>query len=282
MSDALDRVCETLRDRGYRVAFPTDRGEPAAVATPESTADAVVADGPLAVEPLDPAHVPPSRSATGVDPTTVVDRVADAAPERTCLFVVTPDAAAAVREILTDPPGVRAVDADGCRTFYHVPDRLSTPEGLGCVRADGPLTWREEPATGGISGGTPGSRAGGTDGDEGTDRRLVLTADGTVHAAFADYTGLACPTAEAFPYTYRRGDDRRIRVRSRDGRTVGVYPSVRAMKDDAYAPIPDPLLPEVHLPDGVRLRSAWAIAVVDPNGEPDARGDVTDVRFQRA
>jgi hypothetical protein len=282
MSDALDRVCEALRDRGYRVEFPTDRGAPAAVATPQPGSDPVAADGPLAVEPLDPAHVPPARSTTGVDPTTVVDRVADAAPERTCLFVVDAAGAAAVREILTDPPAVRAVDDDGCRTFYHVPDRLSTPEGLGCVRADGPLTWREEPATGGIRGNSSGSKAEAADADAGTDRRLVLTADGTVHAAFADYAALACPTAEAFPYTYRRGEDRRIHVRSRDGRTVGVYPSVRAMKADAYEPIPDPLLPEVHLPDGVRLRRAWGLAVVGVNDDDDAGRDATSVRFQRA
>jgi len=57
-------------------------------------------------------------------------------------------------------------------------------------------------------------------------------------------------------------------VRDRDGREVGVYPTVRAMKADAYRPVPDPLVPEVHFPDGVRLSRSWAVAVVG-DGEVD-------------
>ena len=101
-------------------------------------------------------------------------------------------------------------------------------------------------------------------GADGADRpiRLVLVADGEVHAAFDDYTALACPTAEAFPYTYRRGADKRVHVRNRNDREVGVYPSIRAMKADAYRPVPDPLVPEVHL-DDTPLRTAWLLAVDD-------------------
>jgi hypothetical protein len=269
MSESLDRTCRALRERGYTIAVPEDRAEPAAVATPGPDADPPVpADGGLAVEPLATrSRVRRARDAStpAVDPTRVVDTVA-AAVDRglTCLFVTDERGAVAAREVLTDPPAVRAVDADGCRTFYDVPDRLSTGEGLACVRADDPPVWREEPATGGVTGGA----AAGGDGDTDS-RRLVLEADGTIHAAFDDYQSLACPTAEAFPYTYRRGPDKRVHVRNREARQVGVYGSLRDMKTDAYRPVPDPLVPEVHL-DG-DLRTGWLLAVDD--------GD--EVRFER-
>lgn len=270
MTDSLDRVRAALRERGYTVATPEDRAAPAAVATPGPTASPPGdVDGGLALEPLATrSRVRRSRDAAtpAVDPTRVVDAVA-AAVERdlTCVFVVDARAAAGVREVLTDPPGVHAADADGCRTFYDVPDRLSTGEGLACVRTDDPPVWREEPATGGVTGGEGDDESRtGLDRADGTDRpiRLVLAADGEVHAAFDDYTALACPTAEAFPYTYRREADKRVHVRNRDGREVGVYPSIRAMKADAYRPVADPLVPEVHL-DDTPLRTAWLLAVDD-------------------
>lgn len=269
MSESLDRTCRALRERGYTVARPEDRAEPTAVATPGPDADLPVpVDGGLAVEPLATrSRVRRSRdpATLAVAPTRVVDSVAAAVDrDLTALFVVDERGAAAAREVLTDPPAVRAVDDGGCRTFYDVPDRLSTDEGLACVRADEPLVWREEPTAGGVTGGTA---TGGT-ADDGS-RRLVLEADGGIHAAFDDYQSLACPTAEAFPYTYRRGPDKRVHVRNREGRQVGVYASLRGMKADAYRPAPDPLVPEAHL-DGA-LRNTWRLAVDD--------GD--EVRFER-
>lgn len=268
MSESLDRARVALRSRGYTVTTPEDRAAPAAVATPgPDAAPPVPVDGGLALESVatrsrvrrssDPAT-------PAVDPTRVVDAVA-AATDRglACLFLVDERGAAAVREVLTDPPAVRAVDADGCRTFYDVPDRLSTGEGLACVRADDAPTWREEPVTDGVTGGAP------PDGASDPPTRLVLAADGELHAAFDDYPSLACPTAEAFPYTYRRGPDKRIHVRNREGREVGVYASLRGMRADAYRPVPDPLVPEVHL-DG-DLGTAWLLAVDDGDG----------VRFER-
>ncbi len=272
-----------LRERGYTVAHPDDRAQPAAVATPGPDATPLegVAGG-LALEPLATrSRVRRARDAEqpAAEPTQVVDSLATAAGrDLTCLFVVDERGAAAVREVLTDPPAVRAVDADGCRTFYDVPDRLSTGAGLACVRADEAPVWREEPATAGVTGGESATRPTGKAGNRqrtGRDSaapggradaatRLVLEADGAIQAAFDDYTALACPTARAFPYTYRRGDDKRLHVRNRDGREVGVYPSVRAMKTDAYRPVPDPLVPEVHL-DGDR-RAAWLLAVDTAEG----------------
>lgn len=279
MSDSLDRTSAALRERGYTVSFPDDRAEPAAVATPGlDAAPPEGATGGLALEPLATRSRvrrarDPERPAA--EPTQVVDSLAAAADrDLTCLFVVDERGAAAVREVLTDPPAVRAVDADGCRTFYDVPDRLSTGDGLACVRADEAPVWREEPATGGVTAGEStegaerrgrtGRDSAGAGGTADAATRLVLAADGAFHAAFDDYTALACPTAGAFPYTYRRGEDKRLHVRNRDGREVGVYPSVRAMTADAYRPVPDPLVPEVHL-DGDR-RAAWLLAVATGEG----------------
>ncbi len=201
------------------------------------------------------------------DPTVVVDAVAAAAKGgRFALLAADPETAREAHAVLTDPPGAESVDGDGNRTFYHVPDRLRVgAEGFGAIRADGDLVWRETREEAGITG------------DDAT--RIVLEADGTVQAAFDAYTDLACPAptavpslvtdhagerseSAAFPYAYRRGSDKRIHV-TKDGREVGVYNSIREMKADAYVPVPDPLVPEIHLPDGAELAGRWAIAVVD-------------------
>lgn len=184
------------------------------------------------------------------DPTVVVDAVAAAAKRgRFALLAADPETARAAHAVLTDPPGAASVDADGLRTFYHVPDRLRVGSaGFGAIRANGDLVWRETHDEAGVTG-------------EAT-TRIVLEADGRVQAAFDAYTDLACPAPTAFPYAYRRGSDKRIHV-TKDGREVGVYNSIREMKADAYVPVPDPLVPEVHLPDGAELAGRWAIAVVD-------------------
>ena len=236
-------VVRDFERRGYEVTWPTDRGEPDCLLRPgegvEPPLAGIETSGEIAVEAL-----------ASADPTVVVDAVAAAAREdRFALLAADRRTARAAHAALTDPPALRSVDDDGHRTFYEVPDRIRVGDrGFGAVRADGDLRWREE-------------TGGGVTGDH--DTRLVLEADGRIHAAFDDYTALACPSPGAFPYTYRREGDKRFHVRNRDGHEVGVYDSVRAMKANAYRPVPDPLVPEIHLPDGVRLSRAWALAVIE-------------------
>jgi hypothetical protein len=240
---AAAAVAARFEGSGYEPTWPADRGEPDCL-----------------LRPAERTEPPLARVGTGVavvvealhsaDPTVVVDAVAAAAREgRFTLLAADRRTAVDARAVLTDPPAVRAVDGDGHRTFYGVPDRVRVGDaGFGAVRADADPVWRE-------------SSGEGVTGDDRT--RLLLEADDRVHAAFDGYTTLACPAPGAFPYTYRRETDKRVHVRNRDGREVGVYDSFRAMKADAYRPVPDPLVPEVHLPRDVRLSRAWALAVVE-------------------
>jgi hypothetical protein len=239
--DAAPRLAAAVADHfageGYAAVRPSDRAEGDFHLRPTGEA-ARFGAGEVVVDELPSA-----------DPTVVVDAVAAAAKRgRFALLAADPDTASEAHAVLTDPPGAASVDGDGLRTFYHVPDRLRVgSEGFGAVRADGDLVWRET------------HEAGGVTGEERT--RIVLEADGKVQAAFDAYTDLACPAPTAFPYAYRRGSDKRIHV-TRDGREVGVYNSIRELKADAYVPVPDPLVPEVHLPDGAELAGRWAIAAV--------------------
>lgn len=230
----LDAVCTDLRDRGYTIDRSTDRGEPPALATGGDAPDAF-ADSTLAVEPVDG------------DPTTLAERAAHAARhDRAVLYVTGRETADAVRTSLALPRFVRR-ETDGCREFYHVPDRIRlSGGGLACVRVDGPLRWREEP---------PGELGGGDT------TPLVLEADGAVQAALDSVDDLTCPgpDAVAFPYRYYR-DGGTFRVERRDGHEVGRYPTLRALKGNAYRPVPVPLVPEHHLRWGV---PAMALAVVD-------------------
>jgi hypothetical protein len=231
---ALDAVCTDLRARGSTIDRPGDRGAPPAIAVGGDAPEAFT-DAPIAVEPV--------RG----DPTTLVERAAHAARhDRAVLYVVDAAHADAVRSVLAAPRFVRA-ETDGRREFYHVPDRIQLRGGgLACVRADGPLTWREE---------SPGALGGGET------RPLVLEADGAVQAALDSVDDLTCPgpASSAFPYRYAR-DGGTFRVERRDGRAVGRYPTVRALKANAYRPVPVPLVPEHHLRWGV---PAMALAVVD-------------------
>ena len=241
-SDPAPRLAAAVADHfegeGYVATRPSDRAEgdfhlrPTGESAPFGANEVVVDELPDA------------------DPTVVVDAVAAAAKRgRFALLAADPETAREAQAVLTDPPGARRVDDEGNRTFYHVPDRLRVgSDGFGAVRADGDLTWRETTDEAGITG------------DART--RIVLEADGRVHAAFDAYTDLACPAPTAFPYAYRRGSDKRIHV-TKGGREVGVYNSIREMRADAYVPVPDPLVPEIHLPDGAEMAGRWAIAVVD-------------------
>jgi hypothetical protein len=72
---------------------------------------------------------------------------------------------------------------------------------------------------------------------------------------------LADPPAEAFPFVYRRGGDKRIHV-SNGERPVGTFGSISEMKRAGYAPVPAPLVPE-HVFDGEGPGDDWAVAVVE-------------------
>lgn len=229
---ALDAARTDLRSRGYTIDQPADRGSPPAIAR-GGDAPAAFTDRPIAVEPV------------SGDPTTLVERAAHAARhDRAVLYVTDAETVDAVRDVLAAPRFVRG-ETDGCRVFYHVPDRIQLGGGFACVRADGALTWREE---------TPGELGNGER------RPLLLEADGEALAAFDGVDDLTCPgpTATAFPYRYRR-EDGTFRVECRDGREVGRYPTIRALKANAYRPVPVPLVPEHHLRWGT---PPMALAVV--------------------
>jgi len=233
----LDAVAAGLDTRGYDLTRPEDAGEPAAVATPRVDARPL-----LDHRPVDRRPVAVERGTR--DPTTVLHRVAGAARDgRLCLFVAAPETAAAIREILTGG-GVRE-ERNGCRAFYDVPDRVSCSDGsLGACRTDAELIWREEAIGGRL--------------------RLVLF-DGDHRAAVLEGIGAltdAGPDPAVFPYTYRRGSDKRLHVTDRSGREVGVFNTVRAMKGEAYRPVAEPLIPEHVFRASTRLSDAWAIAVV--------------------
>lgn len=224
-------VREALAERGYDIV----ERDGIAVAEPTAGTDRIGVPGALCV--VDAA----------VDPTALLEAIGRAVGEgRTALLAAHPSETTAVRDVLTDPPGL--ADRTGtARTFYSVPDRLRAGEaGLACCRAEREPVWREEPAEGVTESGT----------------RFVLYADGDPVTAFEDVGALSCPSASAFTYAYRRGDDGRFRVRKLEtGRTVGRFPSVRELKANAYRPVPVPLVPE-RVVEGY-LPEAWALATVE-------------------
>ncbi|WP_299268870.1 hypothetical protein [Halorientalis sp.] len=245
-------VLADLRDRGFEVT-PLSGDGPAAVAVDGSAPDAVT-DRPLAVEPLAGRDSVGGRPSPGGDTLalTVVARLAAAAKNgQATLFVAAPETAATVRSLLTGPFCCRA-STDGRRTFHSIPDRIMlTDDSYACVRADGGVTWREEPV-----GSGPGA-------DEAGDTRLVCEADGTVRAALDSVESLRCPGPDpgAFPYRYRRGDDKRMHVHGRD-RELGAFTGVAAMKTRGYRPVPLPLVPEHHVRENAHLARAWTVATV--------------------
>jgi hypothetical protein len=244
-------VLAALRERGYDVTR-LDGDGPAAVAA-GGTPPRAVTDRPLAIEPLAEAT-----------PLTLVARLADAAAKgQAVLFVGDADTAATAADLLADPFLLRAED-DGYRAFYTIPDRIQVQEGgYAAVRTDDDLTWREEAASGGVPDDEGRSTADGGP-------RLLLETDGRAVAAFDSVAGLTCPgpTADAFPYRYQRGEDRRIHVFDGDGE-VGRYGGVAAMKANAYRPVPLPLVPEHHLRENAALARHWTVASVDSDGAMD-------------
>jgi hypothetical protein len=278
MSDTLRRrgvdACERL---GYTVDRP-DRGPPAVgVAGP----DARPLPGGrrpdrIAVEPLDSASV---------TPTMLISRLwNDRANGRAALFVVPEAALESALSVLSPPAFVRARTDAGHRTFYDGPDRVPLAEGgYAAVRTDARrLAWVEEPATGPLDAAGPGPAAGGDASGarearsrngpsdaEGDGPRLVLQDGDAVLAVLDGVDALSCPPADRFPYAYRRGEDKRFHVTDRDGREVGVYDSVTAMRANAYHPVAMPLVPEhvfADVSERPSLRRSWVLVGVDDEG----------------
>lgn len=261
----LESGVSALERNGYGIERPTSGRFPDAVGVREA-GDGATRDGQngatddgrnreertvrVAVEPVPTADA---------DPTFVLSRLAnDASNGRFALFVVEDDAGArACADILRSPPFVREEDELGRRTFYEGPGRISLDGGgLALHRSDDPtLRWTEE----------------GTD-DE---KRLVLRDEGgdggdEVVAVLPNADALRAPDAETFRYSYAREADKRLRVRTADGREVGAYSGFAAMRRDAYVPVPMPLVPE-HLFEGAEsVRREWAILVADEGGENGA------------
>jgi hypothetical protein len=254
-------VCE---HRGYEVTAPGKPWLPPRLARPTADSTPFVhgaTTSRVAIEPL---------ASHELTPTMLLSRLRNnRGNERFTLFVV--DTAAAgrdVRRVLHDPPLVAAEDDHGRRTFYNGPDRVALAGGgYAATRTDSApadLVWRE-------------------DGD-GDDRSLLLvdrgrtrpSSDsarvdaGTVVAHLDGIDGLACPDAAAFPYSYARDpDDKRFRLRARDGRVVGIYDGVSAMRANAYVPIPMPLVPEHVFGDIPSVRNEWAVVVAPDEDAPD-------------
>jgi hypothetical protein len=252
--DLLDRGVTACRTLGYAVRRPTD-GPPAVAEPTDGTRPLLPAlpDRPVAVEPL---------ASDELTPTMLLSRLRnDVGNGRLALFVTAADAVDDGLAVLRAPAFVAAEDGDGCRTFYEGPDRVPLAEGgYAAVRTDDPaVRWVEE-----VDDDPVGGRdAGG--------RRLVLETAGGPAAVLDGVGGLSCPSAERFPYVYRRGEDRRFHVTNASGREVGVYTSVAAMRADAYRPVPMPLVPE-HVFGGLhRVDAAWAFLGTSDPGERGVR-----------
>jgi hypothetical protein len=236
MTDRLLAAGRAACERhGYQVTAPGRPWLPPRLADPTSDATPPVVESTtsrLAIEPL---------VGDELTPTMLVSRLRNNRGNgRFTLFVVGSEAAAwEAHRVLRDPPLVANEDDHGRRTFYNGPDRVPLAGGgYAAVRTDSDpeaLVWRED-----------------GDGDErslllvdrGDGRRATGQAAGrspdsaeTVVAHLDGVADLACPDAAVFPYSYARDpDDKRFRVRSRDGRTVGVYDAVAAMRANAYVP----------------------------------------------
>jgi hypothetical protein len=261
MSDRLRAVGQTVCDRrGYDVTVPERPWLPAAVADPTADADPFVpraTSGPVAVEPL---------ASEEVTPTMLLSRLRNNRSHgRFSLFVVDSDVAAPAREVLADPPLVAAEDDLGRRTFYTGPDRIPLDGGgYAAVRtetAPAGLVWREV----GDGDGRSLALVDGGDVDDDVPRQPGADA---VLAWLDGVDSLGCPPAGEFPYSYRRDPaDKCFRIRTREGRVVGVYDGVSALRANAYVPVPMPLVPE-HVFAGIdSVRDEWAILTVGSDGD---------------
>lgn len=231
--DSVDAAVRYLREHGYDVSRPEDRGAPDALATHGAGAGRF--GGRVAVERLADA-----------DPTTVVERVAGARRAgRHCLFAAGSRVAAGAWTVLADPPLVRRVTADGSREFYLGFDRvrLAGSGFAACRRAAPDFRWEEVPVS-----------------DD--ESRLALYDGAAVLATLDSVAALACPASRQFPYSYRRASDKRLHVTDAADDLVATFTSFRAMRRAGFQPVPAPLVPEHVLGDDVSVRDDWTIAVV--------------------
>jgi hypothetical protein len=244
--ELLDRGIEVCERRGYETTRPTSGREPDGLAEPGPAADALVPAGvrPVAVEPL---------SAAAVTPTNLLSRLWDDHDRgRAALFVVPDGEAERALSILTDPPFV-AAEADGRREFYAGPDRVPLAEGgYALARPSEAYRWGEEPA----------AEARPADPDA-TGDRLVLRAGNGPIVVLSGVDALDCPPRDRVPFSYGRGADKRIRVRTSDGDVIGSFAGVRALRDAGFEPIPMPLVPEHVLGTAGEAGATWALVTVD-------------------
>ncbi|QWC19837.1 hypothetical protein [Halorubrum sp. 2020YC2] len=259
--DLTDAAADRLAAEGFAVARPETGAEPPAIATR--------GDDRVAVEPL---------AAGDATPTVVVSRLGHALDrDRRVLFVARDaDTAAAVRDLLDDPP-LLAARRDGRRTFHLGPDRIPVSGGgYACVRAEGlgdpTFAWREtDTPAGPVAAGADVDAATIDDDGRPAVPRLVCEVDGTPVAVLAGVESLRTPADEVFPFAYRRDPaDKRFRVRrGDDGTVVETLGGFAALREAGYVPVPMPLVPEHALGrpiDDDALAAAWELSVI---GEGD-------------
>jgi hypothetical protein len=267
--DLADAAADRLAAEGFEVARPESAAEPPAVATR--------GDDRVAVEPL---------AADDATPTVIVSRLGHALDrDRRALFVARDaDTAAAVRDLLADPP-LLAARTDDRRTFHVGPDRIPVSGGgYACVRYEGlgdpTFSWRETDTPAGPVAAHADVDATAT-GDDGRPAvpRLVCEVDGDPVAVLGGVASLRTPPDEAFPFAYRRDpDDKQFRVRrGDDGTVVETVGGFGAMREAGYVPVPMPLVPEHALGralDADALAAAWDLSVIgDAEPADDADGD---------
>ncbi|WP_424014516.1 hypothetical protein ACOZ35_16150 [Halorubrum xinjiangense] len=256
--DLTDAAAARLAADGFEVERPESGAEPPAVATR--------GDDRVAVEPL---------AADDATPTVIVSRLGHALDrDRRVLFVARDaDTAAAVRDLLADPP-LLADRTDGRRTFHLGPDRIPVSGGgYACVRADGlgepTFRWREtDTPVGPVTAHSDVDAAAVDDEGRPVVPRLVCEVEGAPVAVLAGVESLQTPPDAAFPFAYRRDPtDKRFRVRrGDDGTVVETVGGFGAMREAGYVPVPMPLVPEHALGrsiDDEALAAAWDLSVID-------------------
>ncbi|WP_439025458.1 hypothetical protein [Haloarchaeobius sp. DT45] len=237
-----DHGAAVLSRAGYEV--DADDGPPLATPTTVST-QFYRTDRPVVVESLAPEEVGAK---------TLVPRFANAlAGDQNVLFVVPNESnVGAALHVLDRPYCVANETETRCRTFFNGPDRVPLSNGRYALARADEYVWREVDP-----------RESELDGRTGSDRKeVVLTGDGETVALFTDVDGLSCPSPSAFPFSYGRGHDKQFHVHDRDGREVGRFGTIRAMREQGYEPVPMPLVPE-HLFERGSLAGSWAVVAED-------------------
>lgn len=259
-ADLVEAGFVFTHDDGVVVAEPADR-------SPELLPTTGRDGGDRRRIELHPADEPP-------EPWWIVATLADAVRrDRGAAFVPVgtdaPAVAERIADVLSSPFAVASEDDDGARTFYESPDRVHL-DGGGLALAESrfpSFEWREESPEGATNGReSAAGRKNDPDRRSGTDRKRLVLTDGDREVAILDGVDrLRCPgpAREDFPYAYRR-EDGVFAVRAREGRLVGTFAGVRAMRDRGFAPVPAPVVPEFEFADAVfPPRNAWAVLEAD-------------------